>query len=377
MKKLSKISDKIDVFVISSSKQVINVSKNFIKENKIKNMKVLTKNNRGRDISALLVTSAPFIREYEYICFVHDKKEKIPAAKKDGDFWIENIWDNTICNENYVNNIICKFLEDEELGVLSIPEPIGLLQNAWYAPCWGSSFEETQKVCDMLGVDSPISVDKEPITIGTVFWARTSSLKKLFDYKWSYESFPEEPLGNDGTISHGIERAIGYIAQDAGYKTAIVMNDEYASKMFAFLQYNLKIAFSYLNKQHNYENLYNIIAAARYLKGSKEVNDKAFISRVEKLKEDYGKICIYGAGIIGRRTIAKLEYYGIKPDSIVVTKKESNDEIPGYEVVELDKIDIKNQGVIVAVGNNLIKHISGILEQKGNNGYIIFKDYYK
>ncbi|WP_353937923.1 rhamnan synthesis F family protein, partial [Parabacteroides goldsteinii] len=37
-------------------------------------IKVIVVENRGRDVSALLVGCAPYISDYKYVCFVHDKK---------------------------------------------------------------------------------------------------------------------------------------------------------------------------------------------------------------------------------------------------------------------------------------------------------------
>ena len=43
------------------------------------------------------------------------------------------------------------------------------------------------------------------------------ALKPLFEYGWKYEDFlPEGQMGEDGTVSHAIERANGYICQSQG-----------------------------------------------------------------------------------------------------------------------------------------------------------------
>ena len=72
---------------------------------------------------------------------------------------------------------------------------------------------------------------------GSCFWFRTDALRKLFKYDWKYEDFPEEPLPIDGTISHAIERCYAYVAQDAGYYSAIVMCDEYAKIEYTTLMH--------------------------------------------------------------------------------------------------------------------------------------------
>ena len=68
--------------------------------------KTIKKENRGRDISALLVTAKKLIFRYEYICFVHDKKEKRSEQKKYVDLWIKNLWDNMLQSSMYVYNVL-------------------------------------------------------------------------------------------------------------------------------------------------------------------------------------------------------------------------------------------------------------------------------
>ena len=38
------------------------------------NVQVIVIQNRGRDVSALLVATKKFIMNYDYVCFMHDKK---------------------------------------------------------------------------------------------------------------------------------------------------------------------------------------------------------------------------------------------------------------------------------------------------------------
>jgi lipopolysaccharide biosynthesis protein len=68
---------------------------------------------------------------------------------------------------------------------------------------------------------------KEPLPpffdfpVGTMFWARTAALKPLFNLKLGWSDYPEEPLPNDGTILHALERLLPFVAQHAGYRLAV------------------------------------------------------------------------------------------------------------------------------------------------------------
>lgn len=80
-----------------------------------------------------------------------------------------------------------------------------------------------------LGIDIPISGEKSPIApYGSVFWFRPKALEPLFAHGWQHSDFPPEPLPQDGTISHAIERIYPFVAQSAGYYPAVVMSKNYA-----------------------------------------------------------------------------------------------------------------------------------------------------
>lgn len=51
----------------------------------------------------------------------------------------------------------------------------------------------------------------------------------------------DEPLPYDGTISHAIERIVGFVALDAGYKVGTIMNCQYAAKLNGIMQQKLDL----------------------------------------------------------------------------------------------------------------------------------------
>ena len=95
---------------------------------------------------------------------------------------------------------------------------------------WKMNFENTKNLAAELGLAVPMSVDKLPVAPhGSCFWFRTDAIKALYRKEWSYEDFPEEPLPVDGTISHAVERIYPFLAQAAGYYSALVMADTYSA----------------------------------------------------------------------------------------------------------------------------------------------------
>ena len=190
--------------------------------------------NRGRDVSALLVAACPVVLsgKYDVIGFAHDKKSS--QNQENGHHGTESqgfaykLMENTLGSEAYVKNILTLFAENPRLGQV----PYHALYFAHTIPHdWGANYEITKELLeDRLGIHVPLSPTKPTASaMGSCYWFRVEALKPLFEYGWKYEDFlPEGQMGEDGTISHAIERANGYICQSRGYYPAWVLSDRYA-----------------------------------------------------------------------------------------------------------------------------------------------------
>lgn len=194
--------------------------------------------NRGRDVSALLVAACPVVLsgKYDVIGFAHDKKSS--QNQENGHHGTESqgfaykLMENTLGSEAYVKNILTLFAENPRLGQVTPPPPYHALYFAHTIPHdWGANYEITKELLeDRLGIHVPLSPTKPTASaMGSCYWFRVEALKPLFEYGWKYEDFlPEGQMGEDGTISHAIERANGYICQSRGYYPAWVLSDRYA-----------------------------------------------------------------------------------------------------------------------------------------------------
>lgn len=194
--------------------------------------------NRGRDVSALLVAACPVVLsgKYDVIGFAHDKKSS--QNQENGHHGTESqgfaykLMENTLGSEAYVKNILTLFAENPRLGQVTPPLPYHALYFAHTIPHdWGANYEITKELLeDRLGIHVPLSPTKPTASaMGSCYWFRVEALKPLFEYGWKYEDFlPEGQMGEDGTISHAIERANGYICQSRGYYPAWVLSDRYA-----------------------------------------------------------------------------------------------------------------------------------------------------
>ena len=197
--------------------------------------------NRGRDVSSLLVGCKDIIMNYDYVCFAHDKKVKQLLPESKGASFSYKCFENILASKEYVQNILCTFEKESRLGMLMPPPPNHAEYYSTLGLEWSWNLEETKKLAKKLKLNIPMSWDKEPISpLGTMFWFRPKALKTLIEYNWQYNDFPEEPNKTDGTLLHAIERIYSYVAQHEGYYVGWAMSDKYARIEVTNLNYMLR-----------------------------------------------------------------------------------------------------------------------------------------
>lgn len=195
--------------------------------------------NRGRDVSALLVGCADVIQNYEYICFWHDKKSRQVKPESVVSSWSCKLSQSVLASETYVQNVIETFRKNPFLGFLSPLPPTHGPYFSLHDGEWGPNFENAKSLAEKLSIHVPMEQDIPPIApLGTVFWFRGNALRPLADYGWKYSDFPKEPNAIDGTILHALERLYGYAAQAAGYLCGYLTTNKLAAlEMASYMQY--------------------------------------------------------------------------------------------------------------------------------------------
>lgn len=206
---------------------------------------------RGRELSALFLGCCDLFDQYEILGFLHDKKS-VRATDADGTVgaaFSQLLWENMIAGTGYVRQVLDIFRTEPQVGLL-VPFPpthgpyLAVSENFWTS-CYDAA-------CDFLariGVRVPLADDVTPVSLGSVFWARTEIFRKFLTYPLRLEDFSEEPMPIDGTFSHMLERIFPYLAQDAGLLTCYLATVDEArcdDLRFRRLYYTLK-------RQHNRE----------------------------------------------------------------------------------------------------------------------------
>lgn len=354
---IDNIESNIDIYIVSNNTKIYIDILQYI-EKSSKCIRLIKSKNRGRDVSALLVACRDILQKYEYICFVHDKKRKNYISEEAFELWIDNLWGNTLGSSIYVSNLLHLFDANKEIGLLVPPEPIGKFSPFLYGnDLWGNDFEMTQQLARELDLNCEINKNKPPITLGMCFWVKSCALTKLYEKKWKYESFDEEPLKDDGTISHAIERILGYVVQDAGYLTGTVMQISYAEKMLAMIQEQVFSMYRLLIKAYGIHNL------------------EKFLETKDRIQRFYMRnkiIYLYGAGGVGKNCLQLMRAIECEPTGYLVTNKsECEDRIEGIPVKSIYEIEsFEKAGIIITVSDSLQDEIETILIANGIKNYI-------
>lgn len=188
--------------------------------------------NSGRDVGPFLVEVQNHLDDYDYICHVHDKKAGQVKPGTVGLSFAYKCFENVLGSKAYVSNILDIFHKNPRAGLLMPPPPNHADYYITLGLEWGLNYQNTVDLMKELKIHAPIRSDCEPIApLGSYFWARTDAIRPVFQNKtWTYEDFPKEPIADDGTYLHAIERIYPFAAQSAGYYAGWIMTD-YGSAM--------------------------------------------------------------------------------------------------------------------------------------------------
>lgn len=197
--------------------------------------------NRGRDVGSMLIESRELQERYDLICFYHDKKSNHISPHTAGSSFAYTTAECALSSKTYVRNVIALFEKKPYLGMLSGPTATHGDFLSMIGAEWGVNYTRTKELAEELKIRAPMSEDHIPaIGLGDVFWYRTKAMAPMFRKNWTYEDFPEEPVGMDGTILHAIERLYPFAVQEAGYLPGRVMPDHMAALELSNLEFYVR-----------------------------------------------------------------------------------------------------------------------------------------
>lgn len=237
-----------DVYLTTTTEEKKEMLQRLFSQRKWGHLEVRVIENRGRDVSSLLVGCRDLFDRYELICFAHDKKSHNGEIPTVGESFAEHCFVNVLGSSDYVENILALFRGEPRLGLLSPPPPFHANHAGLIGHEWTNNYPCAQKLAKQLGIVVPMSEQVAPVApFGTLFWVRAKALKELVEYGWEYSDFPEEPNGVDGTMLHALERLYPFAVQQAGYYCALVAEENYARN------YTLDLAHMLRRSRERYE----------------------------------------------------------------------------------------------------------------------------
>ena len=286
------------ICIISSREDTLDAYREEMKKLPFRQVEYRLKPNRGRDVSAYLVTGRDILQKHELVCCIHDKKSKqLPYQIMAEDFGY-HCMECCLRSKDYVRNIIALFHKEPFCGLLVPPT----VYYGDFCTLGAESFHNKKSMAEayeMLSLSCPM--DDTPVApFGAYFWARGAALVAMFRHNWKYEDFPDEPLPVDSTISHGIERIYPIAVQDAGYYTSWCSPDVHASLYMNNITYMIR---EYNKRLYKLYECHNWAVMVEIL--DKIIQDK--FAYVEKIQ--FNKIKYYRYKVLSKITFGIIRNY--------------------------------------------------------------------
>lgn len=111
------------------------------------------------------------------------------------------------------DRIIQRLSSDEAIGLVFPDHP--------NIHGWGKNLSYAGHLAERLAISKLLPKTTFNFPVGSMFWARTAALKPLFELGLTWDDYPLEPAPYDGSILHAIERMLPFIAESAGFRSAV------------------------------------------------------------------------------------------------------------------------------------------------------------
>lgn len=171
--------------------------------------------NRGRNFGPLFVEFANQLKNFEYFVHVHSKMSKHTRSKSvnSWNFQLHSLLSDWPKIVRATNLMRCS-----NVGLV-FPSVSGVVRRINFY--WNNNFEPVSKLALEEDLLEEIHTNTRfSFPAGGMFVVRTEAIIQLLKLNWEVEQFPLEVGQLDGTLQHGLERAIGRITIANGYRNA-------------------------------------------------------------------------------------------------------------------------------------------------------------
>jgi glycosyltransferase involved in cell wall biosynthesis/tetratricopeptide (TPR) repeat protein len=213
------IPENFDLYISTDDQAKKTQILNMIENLEIKNrFEIRLCPNRGRDIAPFLILFRDVFGKYEYLLHLHTKKSI--EKPEMGDRWMTHILENLLHDSRYVRSILNLLDQERRCGII-IPAPPDEIR---FFMKWGQNYEIASRYLSTLDLDASI-LEVFPLFFpaGNMFWCRSVALERIFRTdRLSFMDFPPEPIPDDGTLAHALERLLPYVSQHDGFHYRVV-----------------------------------------------------------------------------------------------------------------------------------------------------------
>jgi hypothetical protein len=210
---LSSARHQPDLFISVTSEDGKVSVKGLLEKYRVKCREIAVFPNRGRDLGPFLTGFREALPNYDVVGHFHTKGSKHAPP----DFvkrWNAFLFGNLIGRGGQMMDaILDRMNADRGIGMMYPDDPM-----IWG---WFENYNTGKEFLERLGLVIPKKNTSFNYPAGSMFWARTDALKPLFDLGLRWDDYPEEPISQDATILHAIERLLGIIPEQIGYRTVL------------------------------------------------------------------------------------------------------------------------------------------------------------
>lgn len=179
-----------------------------------KSIRVFPVKNHGRDIFPLIqLVNGGYLNPYDTILKIHTKKSAWRAEHElagSGDEWKEGFYRDLLDSPENVREIVQAMRENPHVGIVTSNGSI----------CGPEQWGGDQPIVDDLlrRIGMPLHAEDLEFASGSIYWIRGFILQGLRSFELEEQDFESEAGQVDATTAHAIERIIGIVATEAGFR---------------------------------------------------------------------------------------------------------------------------------------------------------------
>ncbi|WP_371345481.1 rhamnan synthesis F family protein [Ancylobacter sp. IITR112] len=169
--------------------------------------------NSGRDVGPFLTGLRDVLTGggHDVFFHVHGKKTK-GRRRAIGDPWRHFLWENLIGGAHPMLDAVLAYMEAQPKLGLIYPEDTHLLD-------WARNGRICAELREDLGLTEPPGTYVD-FPVGNMFAIRPEALAPYLRLDLGWADYPAEPIPDDGTLMHGLERLLPMAVRGAGFTTA-------------------------------------------------------------------------------------------------------------------------------------------------------------